>query len=128
MPRYKLISKNNRKMYFVGEYQGEGEERKLKFKLTSPKKLDAEIVKLLEVNNEFSVGDDANVEPVPGEAEETPEREAQPEPPKKICIFDGAPGEMQRFVNGQTVYLCEMDYYDKSIGKIVQRLRENVTA
>ena len=54
--------------------------------------------------------------------------EAPPQPiqrPERSCIFDGKPATKQRFVNLQTVYLCEDCYYDKTVGKITERLRLN---
>lgn len=117
MPHYKLISKNNRKMYFVGEKKGD----EIKYKLVSPTTIEGSIKELLEVNNQFSTPD-ANMDPEPNETPETPE-EARPDLPK-VCIFDGAPGEFQRTVNGQIVYLCNQDYYGKTTGEIAQHLRE----
>ena len=43
----------------------------------------------------------------------------------KKCVFCGEVSKMTRVVNLRTVYLCEKDYYDKSIGKIAQKLQEN---
>lgn len=50
-----------------------------------------------------------------------------PEEPKKnpkACIFCGMHSRYTRFVNGQTVYICDEHYYSENIGKIVQKLRE----
>lgn len=60
----------------------------------------------------------ASVEEVnPPEAPvEAPERDL------KACIFCGEHGRYQRFVNLTYVWLCESDYQDKNIGKIVQKL------
>lgn len=48
------------------------------------------------------------------------------EPPKdeKACIFCGAHSRFTRFVNLRTVYVCDSDYYDKTVGKIAQKLKE----
>lgn len=43
--------------------------------------------------------------------------------PKK-CIFCGGFATETRFVNLQTIALCDADYYDKNVGQIVQRIRE----
>lgn len=43
----------------------------------------------------------------------------------KKCVFCGEVSKLTRIVNLQTVYLCDKDYYDKSIGKIAQKLQEN---
>lgn len=43
----------------------------------------------------------------------------------KSCIFCGRGDCRQtRLVNTQTIYLCEEDYYDKTIGKVAQKLKE----
>jgi hypothetical protein len=48
----------------------------------------------------------------------------QPEPKKdKGCIFCGAHSRYTRFVDGQTVYVCDDHYYSETIGKVAQRLR-----
>lgn len=41
------------------------------------------------------------------------------------CLFCGEPGTKRRFVNLQSVDLCDEHYYACSIGRIVQQLREN---
>ncbi len=40
------------------------------------------------------------------------------------CIFCGNNAEYSRFVNLQTVALCEEDYLNQNIGKIAQRLNQ----
>lgn len=42
----------------------------------------------------------------------------------KECIFCGQQSRFTRFVNVQVVYLCDQDYYDQTVGKIAQRMRE----
>jgi hypothetical protein len=44
------------------------------------------------------------------------------EPPHKICLFCGQPGDMTRFVNLKTVYLCNEDYNTKTVGEIGQKM------
>jgi hypothetical protein len=39
------------------------------------------------------------------------------------CICCDEHGKHERFLNGQTVYLCEEDYYSKSIGQVAQHIR-----
>lgn len=51
--------------------------------------------------------------------------EVATEPQPKACIFCGAYGRFTRFVNLQTIYLCEEHYYSESIGKIVHKLKES---
>lgn len=46
----------------------------------------------------------------------------------KSCVFCGMGSRMTRLVNMQTVYICDQHYYDKTIGKIAERLRELKTA
>jgi hypothetical protein len=47
---------------------------------------------------------------------------------RKACIFCGMHSRLTRYINGQTVYLCDGDYYDTNMGKIAQRLRELANA
>lgn len=49
----------------------------------------------------------------------------QPQATVKFCVFCKAPCTLTRFVNMQTVYMCEQHYHDKTIGQVVQQLREN---
>jgi len=50
-------------------------------------------------------------------------------PPQDECIFCGANDEFQKlvFIDGTqyTVGLCSDDYYSKSLGKVVQKIKEN---
>ena len=58
---------------------------------------------------------------------EIPEEEDTPDEPRKdskACLFCGVHSRFTRFVNLQTVYLCDSHYYDVNIGKIAQKLRE----
>ena len=43
----------------------------------------------------------------------------------RVCVFCGMHSNWTRFVNGQTVVLCETHYYNETIGKIAQKLRED---
>jgi hypothetical protein len=42
----------------------------------------------------------------------------------KSCVFCGAFTNMARYVNSQTISICEEHYYSESIGKIVKRVKE----
>lgn len=44
--------------------------------------------------------------------------------PEKACIFCGAVSKWTKFVNLQTVYICDEHYYSESTGKIAQKVRE----
>lgn len=58
---------------------------------------------------------------------EEPQEEDTPEKGRedpKGCLFCGVHSRFTRFVNLQTVYLCDSHYYDVNIGKVAQRLRE----
>lgn len=46
------------------------------------------------------------------------------EGPARFCLFCKKLCKATRFVNGQTVYLCEEHYHSKNIGQIAQQLRE----
>lgn len=41
-----------------------------------------------------------------------------------VCIFCGSLARYSRFINLKTIPLCGQDYYDKSTGKIAQKLHE----
>lgn len=41
-----------------------------------------------------------------------------------VCLFCGQSATKQRLVSFQMVALCDEDYYDKNVGKIVGKLRE----
>lgn len=45
-------------------------------------------------------------------------------PPTKICLYCKEPAKLSRVITLETVYLCDNDYYSKTTGQIVQRLRE----
>lgn len=58
---------------------------------------------------------------------DVPAEEDAPDEPRKdpkACIFCGVHSRFTRFVNLQTIYLCDNHYYDVNIGKCAQRLRE----
>lgn len=47
------------------------------------------------------------------------------ESPYRRCVFDGEYTKLSRVVNQQTIYICEKDFYDKTIGQIAQQVRIN---
>lgn len=47
------------------------------------------------------------------------------ESPYRKCIFDGEFTKLSRVVNQQTIYICEKDFYAKTIGEIAQQVRVN---
>lgn len=42
----------------------------------------------------------------------------------KVCIFCGEPRTKERFINLQTVELCDEHYYSETVGRIVAKLKE----
>lgn len=48
----------------------------------------------------------------------------KPLAPLKYCVFCGEVAKMTRMLNGQTIPLCDKDYYDKTIGQVAQQIRE----
>jgi len=79
---------------------------------------------------DIEVVDFDNPEPTPEPVPEPP-KEAEPvkeeskiTPPPKICVFCGNPSETSRFVNLQTVNLCQEHYLNKTTGEIVEKLRK----
>lgn len=47
------------------------------------------------------------------------------EKPGRVCLFGDGPGVMRRMVNGELRYLCEDHYQTKTLGELVQYLRES---
>lgn len=45
--------------------------------------------------------------------------------PIKSCIFCGEDAKLARTINAQTIYLCDEHYYSKTVGQIVQHIRES---
>lgn len=45
--------------------------------------------------------------------------------PYKKCIFCGDDTKLSRQVNQQTLYVCEKDFYAKTIGQFAQQVRLN---
>lgn len=45
-------------------------------------------------------------------------------PPIKKCIFCSKETKLSRIINSETIYLCENDYYSKTVGQVVQKVRE----
>lgn len=45
--------------------------------------------------------------------------------PYRNCVFCKDYTKLSRMVNQQTVYICEKDFYDKTIGQIAQQVRLN---
>lgn len=45
--------------------------------------------------------------------------------PEKVCLFCGQEGTHTRFIDFQTVYLCEEHYLSQTLGKIAHKVREN---
>lgn len=43
------------------------------------------------------------------------------------CIFCKEHAKLSRLLNTQTLYLCNKDYYSKTIGQIAQQLREGLS-
>lgn len=38
------------------------------------------------------------------------------------CVFCGEPAKLQRLVDAELVWLCNEDYYGKTLGQIVEKL------
>jgi hypothetical protein len=50
-------------------------------------------------------------------------------PAFRKCIYCDSHSKYERFINLQTVYLCDEHYYSKSIGQVAQQLnKEKVNA
>lgn len=64
---------------------------------------------------------------VPEPVTETVTQEIQPEVDKS-CIFCGQHSTSSRFINLQTIFICEEHYYTTNVGQIAQKMRERETA
>lgn len=45
---------------------------------------------------------------------------------EKHCLFCGVPAKLTRYLNMQTVVLCEQHYYSETLGKIAQELAKKL--
>ena len=43
----------------------------------------------------------------------------------RYCIFCDKPAKLTRLINMELVYICNEDYYAKTVGQIAQQLRED---
>lgn len=50
--------------------------------------------------------------------------DVKPEAPVKECIFCGKVTKLSRFLNMQTIPLCEEHYYSETTGRVVQKYKE----
>lgn len=48
-----------------------------------------------------------------------------PKPEVRVCFFCGEGCKHSRFINLQTIYLCDDHYYSKTVGQIAQKMRED---
>lgn len=55
---------------------------------------------------------------------ETPVQRPDPESRDKNCIFCGEHTTWAKFIDLQTIPICQQHYYSESTGKIVQKMRE----
>lgn len=117
-------------IYKKVKISNKGKERIMYFrdgKMISAKDVPQNIIEWPEFGVDIPVADPL----IPTEPS-LPEEEVQPahEDPElesvinKTCIFCGEPGRIQRFVHMQTVFLCDEDNKDKTIGVIGARVRE----
>lgn len=53
-----------------------------------------------------------------------PVEEVETVDPTKLCLFCGAFTNTKRFVNLQTIAVCEEHYYSTTIGQIAQKMKE----
>lgn len=52
------------------------------------------------------------------------ESDTKIEGPVKFCLFCKAPCKLTRFINMQTIYLCDEHYQNKNIGQIAHKMKE----
>lgn len=66
---------------------------------------------------------------VPAELMDTILEESSDElPVNKRCIFCQQFADSQRFVNGKTYPLCEVDYNSRTLGEVAEQARRNAEA
>lgn len=134
MIKYKhVVTSNNRNMYFVNG------------KLQKPELVPQGIKNILEPGVELTTDGVADTLPDFSSAEQaintappipsggtvtvqTVDDQANNRPKskkdKKECIFCGEPGDRTRFVNLQTIDLCDEDYNSHTTGEIAAQVRE----
>lgn len=95
MSKYKIVTRTDGSIRYMKDK-----------KFTSKSSIPANVLRQLKPNNEV---DDEGMDL---------------EAPLKECIFCQAPTKMYRFINLQTIYICEEHYYDKTTGQIVQQLNK----
>lgn len=89
--------------YSIGEMgvSVNGEEPKAKYKFVAEADIPLDILALLSFDNEV---------------------DSEQMPVDKSCVFCEGPSKMSRMVNGQTVYICDTHYYDKTIGQVAAQI------
>ncbi len=102
----KYIKRNGPRGRFLYFQEIEG-----KYKMISVKNIPENIL------NKMIIGESISDEP-----EKTPVSQ------ERKCIFCGIHATDTRLINLQTVALCEGHYLNKTVGEIVQQLRENNNA
>lgn len=106
MIKYKRVdTANGRIMYFKNG------------KMVSKDDIPAGIVNSLENGVELSVGT-----PDPETVDEANTVKAQ-SPQSKICIFCKKESSRTKFINLETVYLCDEDYESHTTGEIAEQMR-----
>jgi hypothetical protein len=98
MPTYKVSpGPKGRQLFFKAE-EGKG------FKMISKSSIPEDVLSTMELQK-----------PVNDQA-----------PEFRKCIFCGALGTEQKFINGEMIDLCLNDYQSRTTGEVVERLREGV--
>lgn len=98
----KIVAKNGKEMFYKNGT------------LTKVGTIPTSILNNLEDGVELSVGT-----PNPETVDETHEDAPKLHPKDNVCIFCGEPSTRTRFLNMNTIYLCDEDYTNNTTGKIV---------
>jgi len=102
----KVVTKDGRTMFFENG------------KMVSDSRIPQSILKNLEDGVEISINT-----PDPETVDETPSTAPQLDSNKNVCIFCGDESSKTKFLNLQTVHLCEEDYQNHTVGEIVSRVK-----
>lgn len=104
--KYKRVeTSNGRVMFFVnGKMTGKGE-------------IPVSVLGQLDGNSEIEINTPApEVPPTPEEAPVKPE--------DRKCFIDGEPGKFKKFLELQTVYLCDEHQHSLTTGEVVYEMRK----
>lgn len=110
-------AKNGRIMYFIGESLDK-KGKLVKGHMAKVEEIPESVYKQLEGNMTLEIGAKAPVEQV------APDEAPQIRREDRKCFIDGKPGPFKKFLQLQTVYLCEEHQHSLTTGEVVYEMRK----